>query len=174
MNDCKKENTMMLNKIITQLNNQQENISTIYNITQDINKKLDMIINISGLKSPTIVQCNKKNIKKNIVSNNTSKPVNNIMTYFKNRYLDDQSAWDELFENDDIKITADSFKEKLFEEHSKEFEGKNKLDIIKLQCNILYKSLSKDQKLKIKEVMTHNNNTEKNINLEISKDVNEN
>jgi uncharacterized coiled-coil protein SlyX len=73
-------------------------------------------------------------------------PVNNIMTYFKQKYNDDNTCFDKILEEN--QATA------LFEEHSDDLKSKKGVALAKAKVSLLYKNITKAQKKKIREKMT--------------------
>jgi len=79
-----------------------------------------------------------------------TKVINNIMTYFKNRYTENQNSFDSILEENQAKSEF----LKNAEELNNKKEGAQK---IKAQATILYKSLTKTQKKKIRDMMSEEN-----------------
>ena len=135
-----------------------ELVNTIYQRVEDMSKKFDDVLNV-GLKKPKITPPKKVTAtelpkkKKPPVSKDESnaepKLIKNIMTYFKVKYLEDQTTFDDILEENQ----ADA----LFEEHADELSEKKGDAKLKSQTSILYKNLTKTQKKRIRERMMDEN-----------------
>jgi hypothetical protein len=136
-----------------------ELVNTIYQRVEDMSKKFDEVLN-GGVKKPkitppkktaTLTDVPKK--KKVVVTKEETKTepklIKNIMTYFKVKYLEDQTVFDSILEESQ----ADS----LFAEHADELVDKKGAAKLKTQITVLYKNLTKVQKKKIREKMLDEN-----------------
>ena len=142
-----------------------ELLNNICERVADISVKLDFFINMGGhskkpkpvpVKKPDVVATTtaKKPVKKSSSTTaapeaKSSKIIKNIMTYFKTRYLEDQTYFNDIFEENQI--------EALLVEHDKELSTKKGLIKTKAQSNILYKNLSDSQRKKVRERMADEN-----------------
>ena len=166
--DCNKKNE--------QLN---EMINVIYNIVNDISQKCDIFITQTGLKTPVVAELTeKKNTRRASAKKaapKTEAVINNVMTFFRKKYLDDQCYWDDILSSTDengVKITGEQFRIALFEEHLEDLKNKVGINKIKTQNNILYKSLDKTQKNTLRELLViENNGIKKNKKVDAVKDV---
>jgi hypothetical protein len=172
------ENKRLINEVNDDNKQIAELLHSIYQITLDVSKKQDEWLNM-GLKKPktkstknTITdECDESNddIKKETSTDtnsseavSTSKKIkpkgkkaindstddiftSNIMSYFKKRYKENTHYFDSILNLDDV--------EKLFKDNADKIDLK-KTDAHKLteRVNILYKSMDKDQKNKIREM----------------------
>jgi hypothetical protein len=164
-------NTTILNSV--QSNNETviELLNVIYQRVEDMGKKFDEVLNI-GLKKPKISpkQPNKKKATSNtdaikteikpskktnldesnnvvsLINTPKPKPVKNIMTYFKTKYMENDAFFNDILEENQDKST--------FEENKVNIDNK-KEGIVrnKYKTSLLYKKLSKEQKNKIREKM---------------------
>ena len=136
-------------------------VELIENINQrlsDMSKKFDEVLNI-GLKKPKVNQSNKSTDelpkkKKTVTKKEESKSsepklIKNIMTYFKVKYLEDQTAFNDILEENQA--------EALFKEHAEKLKNKKGDAKIKAQTSILYTNLTKAQKNKVRERMIDEN-----------------
>jgi hypothetical protein len=144
-----------------------ELLNVIYQRVEDMSKKFDEVLNI-GLKKPRINlplvkettptgKQNKSPPKKtpnsvvtkpviSTINKDKVKPVNNIMTYFKKKYIEDDTTFDNILEENQA--------EALFEEHKDDIASKKDDNARKkTKVTLLYKSLTKEQKSKIREKM---------------------
>ena len=111
-------------------------VGDIYQRTEDMSKKLDHYLNTDVTKVPktTLKQASKTTppkkkvpAKKDIKSNtetNKEKPavIKNIMAYFKTRFIEDQTFFDDILEENQAKS--------LFAEHDTEIKSKKESFII--------------------------------------------
>lgn len=140
-----------------------ELVNTIYQRVEDMSKKFDDVLNV-GLKKPkitppkkTITSTDVPKKKKVVVKKEETKEetktepklIKNIMTYFKVKYMEDQTIFDSILE--------ESQAEALFEEHADELADKKGVAKLKTQTSLLYKNLTKAQKKKIREKMLDEN-----------------
>jgi hypothetical protein len=140
----------------------KELLHNIFQRVEDISMKFDETIN-SGLKKPKIVPKKvptknetpaKKIASKSDKEEPSSAPptlsniklIKNIMTYFKTRYIEDNSAFDDILEENQ----ADS----LFAEHAVDLNAKKEgANRNKAKATLLYQNMSSSQKKKIREKM---------------------
>jgi hypothetical protein len=153
-----------------------EQLNTIHQRSEDTSRKMDEVFNI-GIKKPKVVvhntesvvgesrttstppkQPRKKPAPKNVAhseaksseSETPVKTINNIMTYFKTRYLEDPSVFDDILEENQA--------ESLFAEYADEISSKKEgIQRNKAKISILYKKMTKEQKKKIREKMMDEN-----------------
>jgi hypothetical protein len=102
-------------------------------------------------KKPTTNKSKSSNAN-NSDDDEPTKVINNIMTYFKNKYTENQNSFDSILEENQAKSEF----LKNAEELNTKKEGPQK---IKAQATILYKSLNKSQKKKIRDMMAEENDT---------------
>ena len=148
LEEIKKEN-----KVISEV------VNNIYQRTEDMSKKFDEVLN-TGLKKPVTKPAAKKTpAKKTLdekktkgkaktepVAEEPSKPIKNIMTYFKTKYSENASFFDSILEENQ----ADA----VFAEHDEEIKAKKDTAAkTKLKAAILYKNITTDQKKKVREKM---------------------
>jgi hypothetical protein len=142
-----------------------ELLNNICERVADISVKLDFFINMGGhskkpkplpVKTPeaATTTATKKPTKKpaSVTAEpeaKSSKIIKNIMTYFKTRYTEDQTYFNDIFEENQI--------EALFVENEKDLSAKKGLNKTKAQANILYKNLSESQRKKVRERMSDEN-----------------
>lgn len=165
-NKLLKENNKLLKENLNKLNNVYEINENNHETIEDIGTKIDLIINIDGTKKPKSVfkkidvsdSKTKKIPKKPKASSSTEtkvvepKVINNIMSYFKQRYIEDNTYFDEILEEKQA--------EALFKEHEKLISSKKgdaKQNAAK--ANLIYKDLSDSQRKKVREKMTDENET---------------
>lgn len=147
-----------------------ELLNTIYQRVEDMSKKFDEVLNI-GLKKPRVVSKPTKPTVKptesktksppkkraNIATENVNvstinavpdKPIKNVMTYFKAKYQEDDTVFNDVLEENQA--------EALFEQHKADIAAK-KEGILrkKTKATLLYKTLTKAQKSKIREKMVN-------------------
>jgi hypothetical protein len=140
-----------------------ELLNTIYQRGEDMSKQFDEVLN-TGIKKPKAV-APKKEIAKAVETPrkksavkvkasdakvaNTDAPVkviNNIMTFFKTRYIEDGTIFDDILE--------DNQAEAIFAENEIDISAKKEgVQRDKAKATILYKNLTKAQKKKIREKM---------------------
>jgi hypothetical protein len=136
-----------------------ELVNTIYQRVEDMSKKFDDVLNV-GLKKPKItppkktatstdVPKKKKAVVKKEETKTEPKLIKNIMSYFKVKYIEDPTIFDNILE--------ESQAEALFEEHADELADKKGVAKLKTQTSLLYKNLTKTQKKKIREKMLDEN-----------------
>jgi len=125
-----------------------ENISNIYQTSSDLSRKFDEMVNVTGIKTPTGTknETKKTSGKKETKARPKSKAVKskpivkkkklhgNIMTYFRSKFLADQTYFHSVM---DPKET-----EELFEEHEKDLKAKKGDKKLKAQVGFLYKAIS--------------------------------
>ena len=122
-----------------------ELLNTNYQILNDINTKLDFYSNVEKIPKPVPVESQEtskttKVPKKEVKQKTTSKHINH---YFKNMYAKDNNYFNDIFEEKQI--------EALFIEHKDILDKKKGTAKITAQSNILYESLSKTQKKKLRD-----------------------
>ena len=155
LDDLKEDNTMIV-----------ELLNTIYQRVEDMSKKFDEVLN-AGIKKPKTAAKkessndntnksstpSKKNVKtseKNLDGGSSGKVIKNIMTYFKTRYLEDPSVFNNILEEKQA--------ESIFAEHADEISAKSEgVQRNKIKAAILYKNITKEQKKKIREKMLNEN-----------------
>jgi hypothetical protein len=152
-----------------------ELLNTIYQRVEDMSKKFDEVLN-TGIKKPnyvapkkattkvikakttsTISTTSETPLKKSVVkvkasdakSADTDEPVKvikNIMTFFKTRYIEDASIFDDIMEENQA--------EAVFAENESDIAAKKEgVQRDKTKATILYKNLTKAQKKKVREKM---------------------
>lgn len=148
-----------------------ELLNTIYQRVEDMSKKFDEVLN-TGIKKPIdtpkksssnntnvstdtpSITPRKKTVGKKVgvsdVKSSESKApvkiIKNIMTFFKTRYLEDPSLFDDILEENQA--------ESIFAENDDEISAKKEgIQRNKAKATILYKNMSKTQKKKIREKM---------------------
>lgn len=72
----------------------------------------------------------------------TKGPSNNIIAYFKQLFVNDETAFDD--------IVGEDFRNSLFEDNSDAIAKKK--DVVKAKANLLYKNLTEDQKNRVYEM----------------------
>ena len=157
-----------LKTIIDNQNKNFEVVETTYQRTEDVGKKFDELINTSGTKKPKITVTkkstneetneepneepkNKKKVKveKKVDKDNT-KIIKNILKYFKIRYNENENIFDAILEENQA--------QSIFAEKDAQISAKkNEVEKQKERTNVLYKSLTADQKKKIREKMNDEN-----------------
>jgi hypothetical protein len=186
--ECKKAIAETINAVTTNhkvISSLDDNImviellNNIHQIVGDMSKKFDEVLNI-GLKKPRIVPVkqNTKNKpikeesksppKKNAnsvvktepivstINKNHSKPIKNIMIYFKTKYQENDTLFNDVLEENQAKT--------LFEQHKADIASKKEGDVRKkAKATLLYKTLTKAQKSKIRDKMI-NEDERSNIN----------
>lgn len=177
------KHTKVLDDIQTDNKILLEVINTIYQRVEDMSRKFDEVLN-AGLKKPKLTPSKKdtdateneeddeeepvpkkKAPKKE--SAKSSKLIKNIMTYFKIKYTEDQTYFNEILEEKQA--------ESLFEQYAEEINDKKGVNKIKTQATILYKNLNRNQKKKVREKMADENdkpigNDENDIEEDIASD----
>jgi len=160
------DNHNVLKEVQSKSNAIDEVVGNIYEHIEDISKKLDFFINMGGhpkkpkavpKKADTDEAKTKKVPKKAKASSSTEakavpKVINNIMTYFKQRYIEDDTYFDEILEEKQA--------ESLFKEHEKVISSKK--DDAKqkaAKANLIYKNLTENQRKKVRDKMTDENET---------------
>jgi hypothetical protein len=156
-----------------------ELLSNIHQIVGDMSKKFDEVLNI-GLKKPRIAPVNTKAKSKPIkeesksppkknansvvktepivstINKNHSKPIKNIMIYFKTKYQEDDTLFNDVLEENQANA--------LFEQHKADIASKKEGAVRKkAKATLLYKTLTKAQKSKIRDKMI-NEDERSNIN----------
>lgn len=143
-----------------------ELVNTIYQRVEDMGKKFDDVLN-TGIKKPKTAAPKKETktnaddveptprkkptimIKASEASAESTEPVKiikNIMTFFKTRYIADNTVFDDILEENQA--------ESIFAEHAEELESKKEgLARDKAKALILYKKTTKAQRKKIREKM---------------------
>jgi hypothetical protein len=141
-----------------------ENISNIHQITSDLSRKLDEIVNVTGIKQPVVPVKKepKKALEQKTSDLGTPKPkpkpkprskatkektvekkkkkYGNIMTYFRSKFNTDPGYFYSVMNKEDT--------EALFTEHEKDLKSKKGDKKIKAQILLLYKAISSN---KVKE-----------------------
>jgi hypothetical protein len=135
----------------------KELLTSIHERLSDMSVKVDFFGNMNGgvNKKPKAIPAKKletsstkKPSKKptdttsTITETKTNKIINNIMTYFKTRYTEDQNYFDDIYEENQIKA--------ILLEH-KDLEYKKGINKIKAQAGILYKKLTDSQRKKVRD-----------------------
>jgi hypothetical protein len=164
-----------------------ENISNIYQTTADLSRKFDEMVNVTGIKQPVKKENSNSSEQKSKSDPETprskSKPETkskatksktvekkkklhgNIMTYFRTKFLADQTYFYSVMKLEDT--------EALFTEHEKELKSKKGDKKLKAQVALLYKAISADKaKLNVMRNMMDKENNEhmKSEGAEASKD----
>ena len=140
-----------------------ELLNTIYQRVEDMSKKFDEVLN-TGIKKPKAGAPKKETAKaaetprkKSAVKVKASdakaadtdepvKVINNIMTFFKTRYIEDGTIFDDILE--------DNQAEAIFAENETNISTKKEgVQRDKAKATILYKNLTKAQRKKIREKM---------------------
>ena len=150
-----------------------ELLNTIYQRVEDMSKKFDEVLN-TGIKKPKAVAPKKAtekavNVKTTTITAaetprkksavkvkasdakaaDTDAPVKvikNIMTFFKTRYIEDGTLFDDILEENQA--------EAIFAENETDISAKKEgVQRDKAKATILYKNLTKAQKKKIREMM---------------------
>lgn len=140
-----------------------ELLNTIYQRVEDMSKKFDEVLN-TGIKKPKAVAPKKATEKavetprkKSAVKVKASdanaadtdapvKVIKNIMTFFKTRYIEDRTLFDDILEENQA--------EAIFAENETDISAKKEgVQRDKAKATILYKNLTKAQKKKIREKM---------------------
>lgn len=150
-----------------------ELLNTIYQRVEDMSKKFDEVLN-TGIKKPKAVAPMKETAKAAKVKTTTTttaetprkksavkvkasdakaadtdvpvKVIKNIMTFFKTRYIEDGTIFDDILEENQA--------EAIFAENETDISAKKKgVQRDKAKATILYKNLTKAQKKKIREMM---------------------
>lgn len=132
-------------------------VNSIYERVEDISKKLDFALN-AGIKKPKVSAVKniettqpkkKKSAAKKVDAETESsggdKLIKNIMKFFKVRYTEDQTFFDDILEENQS--------EAIFEENKEDLDSMKEDARIKKQSSLLYKKLTKTQKNKIREKM---------------------
>jgi len=155
------------NKVITELKKEnallKDVIHNIHQRTEDMSKKFDEVLN-AGTKTPVTKQPAKKapakktaddkkakpkaktKEKEESTSDDSSKPIKNIMTYFKTKYVEDAEFFDSILEEKQA--------EAVFTEYEDEIKTKKAgVTRDKLKASMLYRNLNANQKKKIREKM---------------------
>jgi hypothetical protein len=163
-----------------------ENISNINQTTEDLSRKFDEMVNVTGIKQPVV--STKKETKKvpgKKASSNAGTPKpqtkskatksktvekkkklhGNIMTYFRSKYLSDQTYFHPVMNQGDT--------DALFVEHDKDLKSKKGDKKLKAQVGFLYKAISTDKvkMIALRNMMEKENNEHmKSEGVEASKD----
>jgi hypothetical protein len=152
-------------KLFHQQKINSEVIETTYQITEDVCKKFDLLLNV-GIKKPTVSNIKTIKTEESKESNLDTKPkkktrveksskggpeiIKNILTYFKVRYNENIHIFDSILEENQAKS--------IFEENAKSINAKKtEVEKQKERTNLLYKNLSDSQKKKVREMMTEEN-----------------
>lgn len=164
-----------LRKEVNSLNGQvdmcTENNANIFQTVSDLSRKFDEMINVTGIGTPVV---SKKSNENKTSSNKASQPKTsrskskavktktsvakkklhgNIMTYFRSKFLADQSYF--------RSIMSEKEENTLFTEHEKDLKSKNGDKKIKAQVGILYKAISSnDEKISLLRSMMEKENDE--------------
>ena len=164
--EVKKDNKMVI-----------ELLETIYQRVEDMSKKFDEVLNAgskvpktgAAAKTKASAKAAPKKKKPNTKSDESQEskssdkakttkakkesappPINNIMAYFKHVYADDPSSLDDIMEENQAKG--------VFKENKEEIEAKKEGAVRdKHKVNLVYKSLTKDQRKKLREKMVEEN-----------------
>ena len=147
-----------------------ELLNSIHQRVEDMSKKFDEVLNI-GLKKPRVVSKTSKPAikstesktksppkkKANVATTNLDvstiikvqdKPIKNVMTYFKTKYQEDDTLFNDILEENQS--------EAVFEQHKSDIASKKEgAPRKKTKATLLYKTLSKSQKSKIRERMVN-------------------
>lgn len=150
-----------------------ELLNTIYQRVEDMSKKFDEVLN-TGIKKPKAVAPKKETAKAAKIKTTTTttaetprkksavkvkasdakaadtdapvKVIKNIMTFFKTRYIEDGTIFDDILEENQA--------EAIFAENETDISTKKEgVQRDKAKATILYKNLTKAQKKKIREKM---------------------
>ena len=149
-------------KIITELKQGNETLlellQNIYQLTEDSNKKYDLMWLNVGINKPKQEEVEKpkkpkkpkKETDKKVTKKETEakKPIgeiSNIFSYFKTRWCEDPSQFDDILEEKQ----ADA----LFIEKAEELSSKKGLSLQKKKADLVYKSLTSEQRKKIRKRM---------------------
>jgi hypothetical protein len=161
LDELKTDNAMMI-----------ELLNTIYQMTEDMSKKFDEVLNI-GIKKPSGSNTTKNNsgaddkanhqdpastpASKSVgIKNKASKPestndeppkvIKNIMTFFKTRYVQNPNVFNDILDENQA--------ESIFAEQATEIASKKEgVQRNKFKAAILYKKISKTQIKKIRDKM---------------------
>lgn len=146
-----------LSKRLEKVENQQamstETVSNIYQVSEDLSRKFDEMVNVTGIKHPvtskkvsgkkekktkqTIKSPSKSKAVKNKITSKGAKLHCNIMTYFRSKYLENQDYFSEIMDQKET--------DALFDEHEKDLKNKKGEKKLKAQVGILYKAVSKNK-----------------------------
>jgi hypothetical protein len=161
------KNTKVLDDIQTENKIVLELLNTIYQRVEDMSRKFDEVLN-SGIKKPKLtpskkdttsttneeedeeeepVPKKKKAAKKD--SSDSGKMIKNIMTYFKVKYTEDPTYFNDIFEENQV--------ESVFAQNAEDLNNKKGAGKLKSQISFLYKNLNKNQKKKVREKMMDEN-----------------
>ena len=150
-----------------------ELLNTIYQRVEDMSKKFDEVLN-TGIKKPKAVAPKKETAKTAKIKATTTttaenprkksaakvkasdakaadtdasvKVTKNIMSFFKTRYIEDGTLFDDILEENQA--------EAIFAENETDISAKKEgVQREKVKATILYKNLTKAQKKKIREKM---------------------
>ena len=154
-----------------------ELVNAIYQITEDLSKKFDEVLN-GGIRKPKAVasKATAKSAKVKTTTTTTTaetprkksavkikasdanaddtdapvKVIKNIMNFFKTRYTEDRTIFNDILEENQA--------EAVFAENETEISSKKEgVQRDKAKATILYKNLTKAQKKKIREKMMDEN-----------------
>lgn len=123
-----------------------EQMTVVYQRVEDMSKKFDLVLN-AGIKQPISTTQNTTPKK---TAPNASKPNKNIMTYFKSKYTEDPTFFNDILEEKQI--------ESVIEEHKETIMSKKKgATRDKTQITLIYKSLTGSQKKSLRDKMLEEN-----------------
>jgi hypothetical protein len=127
-----------------------EIVNNIYERSEDMSTKIDFVLNM-GHKKPkeTTVKPTKSKPDKITDSKESDtgapKIIKNIMTYFKTKYIADNTCFDDILEENQAQA--------LYTEHEKDLSSKKGDMKIKSQSILLFRNLNPHQKKKVREKM---------------------
>ena len=173
--DLKEQNKVLgakLDELKATTDRNSEVIETSYQITEDVGKKFDELLN-TGIKKPKPIPTkksthtevkNKSEQKAKVTADANPGIIKNILKYFKVKYGSDENIFNDILEENQVNAV-------LLENAAKINEKKNDADKQKERINLIYKSLTEPQKKKIRERMNCDNeafstNTDDDIVLE--------
>ncbi len=123
-----------------------EQMNVVYQRVEDMSKKFDLVLN-AGIKHPISAPQNTTPKK---TASNESKPNKNIMTYFKSKYAEDPTFFNDILEEKQI--------ESVIEEHKETITSKkNAATRDKTRITFIYKSLTDNQKKSLRDKMLEEN-----------------
>jgi hypothetical protein len=161
------QNKAVLAELKADNNQVKEVVFTVHQHVEDMSKKFDDVLNFgfSKPKAPPVKKRAPKIASKKVVPEvvttvlapvkkrapKTKKvkgapPVKNIMTYFKSNFIDEVGFFDEVLEESQVASQYAEHKEAL--SAKKEGAARNRT-----KATLIYKSLTLDQKKKIRELM---------------------
>lgn len=134
-----------------------ELLNNIYARVEDMSKKFDEVLTI-GLKKPKQPSKSAKSSKTSSKSDEKktpvkkkakptrSKPINNIMTYFKVRFAENNDVFSDILEENQYESVCEEHKEAI----NAKKEGPTRE---RAKITLLYKSITDSQKNKVREMM---------------------